>query len=221
MTHVVLASTSPSRREILARTGITPQVAPSGVEEDAVQARHPGASVAEISGVLAAAKGAAVVARILTGDLVPDTTEDVLVLLASDSVLEVDGRAVGKPHTAEATRAVWRAMGGRVADLWTGHHVVRMDRVDGAWTLAGETVEVVGTRIHTVAPSPAELEAYIATEEPFEVAGALTIDGYGGALVERIEGDHLNVIGLSLPTLRKVVTDLGVEWFSLWDMNRG
>ena len=65
-------------------------------------------------------------------------------------------------------------------------------------------------------PSPEELEAYIATEEPFQVAGALTIDGYGGAFVDRLDGDHLTVLGLSLPVVRELVTDMGLFWPDLW-----
>src|SRR5699024_2894474 len=73
-------------------------------------------------------------------------------------------------------------------------------------------------------PSPEELEAYIATEEPFQVAGALTIDGYGGAFVGRLDGDHLTVLGLSLPVVRGLVTDMGLFWPDLWSLkgyNRG
>lgn len=227
MTHVVLASTSPSRLEILRTTGITPQVVGSHVDEDAIEAAHGNTPIRDLAQVLARAKGEAVVARLLDGSVPVVPTVDgrdeptTLVLFASDSILELDGRAIGKPHTPEATREVWTAMGGRAADLHTGHFVARLDRESPTtpWSLTSTAEAPATSRIHTVRPSPAELEAYIATAEPFEVAGALTIDGYGGAFVSRIEGDHHNVIGLSLPVLRDLVTSLGLFWPSLWDVH--
>lgn len=230
MTAVVLASASPSRRRILAGSGITPHVIVSEVDEAAVEAAHPDARVHELSAILAEAKGRAVLDRILTGAAEIPGSADTAVLIASDSILELAGRPVGKPHTAEATRRVWEEMGGTSAHLHTGHCVARLDRAPSAgtvtgttgpasaqWRLTGIVVETATTVIHTARPSPAELEAYIGTAEPFEVAGALTIDGFGGAFVTGIEGDHHNVIGLSLPVLRRLVTGLGVFWPSLWD----
>ncbi|GAA4285156.1 Maf family protein [Brevibacterium daeguense] len=218
MTTVVLASASPARRRILEGTGITPQIIVSDVDEDALEAAHPDASVPELAALLARAKGEAVIERICADPQLVDVPGP-LVLLASDSILELAGRAVGKPHTAEATRTVWRRMGGAGAHLHTGHFAARLERTSG-WRRVG-SAEAVGTSvIHTAAPTSAELEAYIATEEPFEVAGALTIDGYGGAFVTGIEGDHNNVIGLSLPLVRELVTSLGFFWPSLWDVNR-
>lgn len=235
MTAVVLASASPSRRRILAGTGITPHVIVSDVDEAAVEAAHPDADVRTLAGVLAEAKGRTVLDRILTGTAAIPGDSGTAVLIASDSILELGGRPVGKPHTAEATRRVWEEMGGSTAHLHTGHCVARLDRnapagspapdaaptasghAQAGWGLTGITVETASTVIRTVRPSPAELDAYIATGEPLEVAGALTIDGFGGAFVTRIEGDHHNVIGLSLPVLRRLVTGLGVFWPSLWD----
>lgn len=234
MTAVVLASASPSRRKILAGSGITPHVIVSDVDEAAVEAAHPDAGVRELSAILAEAKGRAVLDRILAGAAEIPGRADTAVLIASDSILELGGRPVGKPHTAEATRRVWQEMGGTAAHLHTGHCVARLDRTSPAgaagaaaggtadqgpafWDLTGIAVEAASTVIRTARPTEAELEAYIATTEPFEVAGALTIDGYGGAFVTGIEGDHHNVIGLSLPVLRRLVTGLGVFWPSLWD----
>lgn len=235
MTAVVLASASPSRRRILAGSGITPHVIVSDVDEAAVEAAHPDADVRALAGVLAEAKGRAVLDRILTGAAEIPGDSGTAVLIASDSILDLGGRPVGKPHTAEATRRVWEEMGGTRAHLHTGHCVARLDRGapvgspapdagpaaaghgQAGWGLTGITVETASTVIRTARPSPAELEAYIATGEPLEVAGALTIDGFGGAFVTGIEGDHHNVIGLSLPVLRRLVTGLGVFWPSLWD----
>ena len=76
--------------------------------------------------------------------------------------------------------------------------------------------QVAGTTVHFADVSDAEIEAYVATGEPLHVAGAFTIDGLGGAFVERIEGDHHNVVGLSLPVLRSLVQQLGHSWPDLW-----
>ena len=74
----------------------------------------------------------------------------------------------------------------------------------------------VSTTVHFADVSDAEIEAYVATGEPLHVAGAFTIDGLGGAFVSGIEGDHHNVVGLSLPRLRLLVAELGHSWTSLW-----
>lgn len=222
MTAVILASGSPARRGILGSTGITPQIIVPAVDERAVESAHPHATVAELAGVLAAAKGRAVLDRIASGEQTVDAGateagDRTAILIASDSILDLAGTPVGKPHTPEATREIWRRMAGTRAELHSGHFVARLEREEAGWRVHA-VAEAVGTSAIVVGrPTPDELEAYIATGEPLEVAGALTIDGFGGAFVESIEGDHHNVIGLSLPLLRSLVTELGVFWPSLWD----
>ena len=94
--------------------------------------------------------------------------------------------------------------------LVTGHTVIDLD--------SGRLVErAVATTIRFGRPDPVELEAYIASGEPLAVAGSCTIDGLGGPFIDGIEGDHSNVIGLALPTLRALLADLGVRWTDLWD----
>ncbi len=93
--------------------------------------------------------------------------------------------------------------------LHTGHHLT--DLVSGR-----QAEDVRTTVVHFGDLSDAEIEAYVATEEPLHVAGSFTIDGRGGAFVERIEGDHGNVVGLSLPLLRRLLGQLGVPITSLW-----
>lgn len=224
MSAVILASGSPSRYTTLTSAGITPQVIVSHVDEAALQAAHPTASVAELAQLLAAAKGREVLSRIIAdAALLPAAPAGPRVLIAADSILELDGTPVGKPHTPERTREVWQAMGGRTAQLHTGHFIARLDPVgtpeQPAWQEAGSRTQTASTTIHTAALSDAEIDAYISTAEPFEVAGALTIDGFGGAFVTGIEGDHHNVIGLSLPLARTLVGELGVAWHQLWDMS--
>ena len=201
--RLVLASASPARLGTLQRAGLAPDVEVSGVDEDAVRAD----SVPELVASLARAKAEAVVARrggaAITGDL-----DEVVV--GCDSLLELDGMALGKPDDAADAIERWRAMRGRSAVLHTGHHLVRLPGGASRTATASTTVFFADL-------DDAEIEAYVATGEPLLVAGAFTIDGLGGPYVTRIEGDHHNVVGLSLPLLRLLLTDLGVSWTDLRD----
>ena len=106
-------------------------------------------------------------------------------------------------------------MRGPYGVLNTGHHVVVHD--GGSRAVASA---VGSTRVTFADLTDAEVDAYVATGEPLEVAGAFTVDGLGGAFVERIEGDHHNVVGISLPLLRRLLAELGVAWPSLWSAAR-
>ncbi|GII00419.1 nucleoside triphosphate pyrophosphatase [Planobispora takensis] len=194
MTQIVLASASPARLALLRSAGLDPKVIVSGVDEEAVTAGTP----AELALTLAKAK-AAVVARDLTGALV----------IGCDSVLELDGRAYGKPSSPEEAVARWQDMRGRSGRLLTGHCVV--DTATGR-----EAAEVGSTVVRFGTPSDEEIAAYVATGEPLRVAGAFTLDGHGGWFVDGIDGDHGNVLGLSLPLLRRLLATLGVSVPTLW-----
>ncbi|MFD6159599.1 Maf family protein [Nocardia sp. NPDC060256] len=206
MTRFVLASASPARREVLRSAGIDPIVRVSDVDEDALQAALPDGTSPEVVVVeLAKAKAAAVAATI------PELGAD-CVVVGCDSMLLVDGELQGKPHTAEVARARWGEMAGRSADLVTGHCVLRLR--DGRIT--AEAIDCSSTTVHFAKPEPDELDAYIATGEPLQVAGAFTLDGLGGWFVERIDGDPSSVIGIGLPLLRRLLGDVGVAVTQLW-----
>ncbi len=196
----VLASKSPARLETLRRAGVRPEVIVSGVDEDAVDAASP----RELTATLAALKAGAV-AR----GLAPVSTETVV--LGCDSVLELHGEAHGKPRTAAAAAERWRRMRGRQGVLHTGHHIV---------VLSGDTqraaTRVASTTVHFADITDDEIAAYVATGEPQHVAGAFTIDGYGGAFITALAGDPHNVVGVSLPLVRVMLADLGVPWHLLW-----
>ena len=223
MIPVVLASQSPSRRQILTAAGIDPLIIVSEVDERAIETAFTG-SVGDLTTALSEAKARAVIERIRTCP--PPTLSGcaTVVVIAGDSLLEHEGRAIGKPATAERTRAVWTEIAGRWTQLHTGHTVAVLTRTqdqDDSTRLGALSLSAVRSRRSTTSvligsPSPEELAAYIATEEPFHVAGALTIDGYGGAFVDRLDGDHLTVLGLSLPVVRRLVTDMGLFWPDLW-----
>ncbi|MBF6337511.1 septum formation inhibitor Maf [Nocardia abscessus] len=206
MTRLILASASPARREVLRSAGIDPIVRVSAVDEDAVAAALPeGTPPQTVVVELARAKAAAVAADI------PELAAD-CVVVACDSMLLVDGELQGKPHTPEVARARWGDMAGRSADLVTGHCVLRMR--DGQIT--AEAVDCSSTTVHFAKPEPDELDAYIATGEPLQVAGAFTLDGLGGWFVDRIDGDPSSVIGIGLPLLRRLLGDIGIGVTQLW-----
>ncbi|WP_248489252.1 nucleoside triphosphate pyrophosphatase [Tsukamurella sp. PLM1] len=205
----MLASASPARLSVLRAAGTSPLVSVSQVDEDAVLAAlGPGATHEDSVTELARAKARDVVSRIVSDGAVPGRA----VVIGCDSMLSIDGELVGKPHTPDVAAARWRAMRGRTGRLLTGHCAVLLD--DGA--VAGEAVGTGATTLRFGAPSDAEIEAYVATGEPLQVAGAFTLDGLGGWFIEGIDGDPSSVIGISLPLTRDLLTSLGVDVIALW-----
>ena len=199
VTRLILASASPARLATLRGAGLDPEVVVSGVEESGVTAP----SVPGLALALARLKASAVTkAR----DWPPGT-----VVVGCDSILELDGQAYGKPASVTEATARWRRMRGRSGVLHTGHQVMVMD-ADGV----REASAGAATTVHFADLSDAEVEAYVATGEPLQVAGAFTIDGLGGPFVTGIEGDHHNVVGISLPLLRTLLAGLGLSWPDLW-----
>ena len=194
---LVLASASPARLATLRSAGLEPVVVVSGVDESQLDGLPP----AELALQLAELKCAAVAAR---DDLPPRA-----LVLGCDSVLELDGKALGKPDHADEAIQRWREMRGRSGVLRTGHclHDTTTGRVAAA---------TASTTVHFAEVTDEEISAYVATGEPLYVAGAFTVDGLGGAFVTAIEGDHHNVVGVSLPLVRELVAELGHAWTDLW-----
>lgn len=214
MTRLVLGSASSGRLAVLRGAGVEPLVVVSGVDEDAIIAElGPNAPAGQVVVALAAAKADAVAAD-LAAVLGTDVASD-CVVVGCDSMLEIDGRLCGKPGSADAARAQWNSMGGRVGLLHTGHCVLRLR--------AGSTVQreaqVSSTTVFFAKPTASDLEAYVDSGEPLGVAGAFTIDGRGGWFIDRIEGDPSNVVGLSLPLLRRLLDATGLSISQLWTAN--
>jgi septum formation protein len=193
----VLASASPARLATLRSAGVDPVVIVSGIDESQLDGLPPH----ELALQLSELKAAAVAER---GDLPAGA-----LVLGCDSVLELDGRALGKPSDADEAIARWREMRGRTGVLLTGHCLrdTRSGRVAAA---------TAATTVHFADLDDAEIAAYVATGEPLQVAGAFTVDGLGGAFVTGIEGDHHNVVGVSLPLVRELTAELGHSWTDLW-----
>ena len=201
--HFVLASASPARLTSLRAAGIEPEVVVSGVDESTVCAER----AEDLCLELARLKAYAVADRIRTSS-VPGT-----LVLGCDSVLAFDGEILGKPLDADDAVARWEKMRGRSGVLHTGHCLLDLsgDR---------EASAVGSTTVHFASLADEEIAAYVATGEPLQVAGSFTIDGLGGAFVERLEGDPGTVIGVSLPLLRTLLAELGLRITDLWTTGR-
>jgi septum formation protein len=179
---------------VLRAAGLDPQVIVSGIDEDAFSAD----TTAELTRVLATAKATAVAASLDDG-----------IVIGCDSMLDLGGRAYGKPADSVEAAARWHEMAGRSGTLYTGHCVIDV--------ASGKRLQAAAaTTVRFGAPTEEEISAYVGTGEPLGMAGAFTIEGLGGWFVESIDGDHNNVIGISLPLLRRLLGDLGVSVPDLW-----
>jgi septum formation protein len=206
--RLYLASTSPARLATLRAVGIEPIPIPSHVDEEAAVAGAGPLTPPELVLLLARLKAEAVaVAGMSEGAF------DGLIL-GGDSAFELDGVVHGKPHLPEVARERWHAQRGKSGLLHSGHWLI--DARDG---VVGHAVG--GTSVATVHFAAdiddSEIDAYIATGEPLEVAGAFTIDARGAGFIESIVGDPHTVVGLSVPLLRTLVRQLGIAWPALWN----
>ena len=197
--RLVLASASPARRRVLLDAGIDPLVLVSQVDEGALTQALGPMPPAELALTLARAKAEDVRGR--TMDL------DGSVVIGCDSIFELDGVPYGKPLTAEVATDRIQGMSGRTGLLHTGH-----------WAIAprGAAGATVTTSITFAEMTTAEIDAYVASGEPLNVAGSFTLDGRSAAFITHMAGDPSNVIGISLPYLRRLLGDLGLTWTDLW-----
>ena len=201
--RLYLASTSPARLATLRAAGIEPVVLPSFVDEDAaVEAAGPLTPI-EMVLLLARLKASAVLGPDIDG-----------FVLGGDSAFELDGIVYGKPHLPEIARERWILQRGRTGHLHSGHWLI--DHRGGAAQGALGDVATAGVTFASDL-SDHEIDAYIATGEPLEVAGAFTIDSLGAPFITAVDGDPHAVVGLSLSTLRSLLLQFGVGWPSLWN----
>jgi septum formation protein len=192
----VLASASPARRRLLVDAGFDPTVIVSGVDEESIEIEDG----FELVATLAEMKARKVAASEGLGDAI---------VLGCDSMFLLDGEVLGKPLSEEEAISRWKRMRGRTGVLLTGHCVVDVE--------SGRVAQEVGdTLVRFADVSDDEIAAYVATGEPLHVAGGFTQDGRSGIFIEGLDGDSTNVVGLSLPLLRRLLLELGIEVTSLW-----
>ena len=192
----VLASASPARRKLLTDAGMSVYVCPSNFDEDQVQLTDPAALVNTL------AKGKA--------EMVAPQFKCALVL-GCDSVLAFNGKIYGKPDTPADAIARWQQMRGNVGQLYTGHTLIDTTRQQSV-------VKCRVTQVYFSQVSDRQIEDYVATGEPMRCAGAFAIDGKGSVFVEKLDGCHTNVIGLSMPLLRQLIHDLGYDITDFWSI---
>jgi len=200
---VILASASPARLMLLRSQNIQPIVIASEINEKEIEEQLKESSTEIIVKELSIAKAN----YVLTNNVSLNTG----ILIAADSMLEFESQSLGKPLNAENAIARWQKMRGKSGILHTGHTVIRLDNKQ-------TITRVVSTKVEFANVDDKEILDYVATKEPLNVAGAFTIDSLGAAFVKEVQGDHSNVIGLSLPALREIVRELGLSWTSLWEM---
>ena len=207
MTRLVLASSSPARLALLRSAGIEPEIVLPDTDEPALAAQakleNPNLSAQELVGLLAKAKAESVLHDISTRGAL---------ILGGDSALEFQGEVLGKPHEPEVALERWAKLSGNVGVLHSGHYLI--DNRDPANPVGAQMVS--STKVFFSKLSNQEIADYVATGEPLKVAGAFTIDGLGGAFIDRIEGDSHTVVGLSLKVLRELAAGFGVHYPSFW-----
>jgi septum formation protein len=198
----ILASASPARKRLLETIGIQPIIISSDFDESQIQNSDP----VQLVQKLAQCK-----AEVVTQTLVnsPTIEDEIILVLGCDSVLAVEGEIYGKPANIEEAIARWQTMRGQVGQLYTGHALINVstDQI----LVYSQTTNVYFSNI-----SDSEIIAYIDTGEPLNCAGCFAIEGKGGLFIEKLEGCHTNVIGLSLPLLRKMIQELGYNITNFW-----
>jgi septum formation protein len=200
---VILASASPARLMLLRSQNIQPIVIASEINEKEIEEQYKDSSTEIVVKELSIAKAN----YVLTNNVSLNSG----ILIAADSMLEFESQSLGKPLNAENAIARWQKMRGKSGILHTGHTVIRLNNKQ-------TITRVVSTKVEFANVDDKEIIDYVATKEPLNVAGAFTIDSLGAAFVKEVQGDHSNVIGLSLPALREIVRELGLSWTSLWEM---
>ena len=199
MPKVVLASQSTSRRRLLEGAGITPTVMVSHVDEETefFNAMTPADMVIALA--------------VTKAHTVREQIDFPAIIIGCDSTFDVDGISFGKPGTPEIAKERALAISGRSGLLHTGHCII--DTVQGR-----EIADRITTKVTFSEMSNVEIDDYIASGEPLQVAGGFTLDGFGSPFIPVIEGDYTNVVGLSMPFLRSAMSQLGYSWPEVKEM---
>ena len=193
MPRIILASASSSRRRLLESAGLTISVMVSHVDEetDFFNAMTPADMVIALA--------------VTKAHTVREQVDFPAIIIGCDSTFDVDGISFGKPGTPAIAKERALAMSGRSGLLHTGHCII--DTVQGR-----EIADRITTKVTFSEMSETEIDDYIASGEPLQVAGGFTLDGFGSPFIPVIEGDYTNVVGLSMPFLRSAMSQLGYSW---------
>ena len=199
MPTIVLASQSTSRRRLLESAGLSPKIIVSNVDEetDFFNAMHPADMVIALA--------------ITKAHTVREQIDFPAIIIGCDSTFEFDGVSLGKPGTPDIATERAKRVRGNSGLLHTGHCII--DTVQGR-----EIADRVTTKVTFSEMSNVEIDDYIASGEPLQVAGGFTLDGFGSPFIPVIEGDYTNVVGLSMPFLRSAMSQLGYSWPEVKEM---
>ena len=199
MPKIVLASQSTSRRRLLEDAGINPTIIVSNVDEetDFFNAMSPADMVIALA--------------VTKAHTVREQIDYPALIIGCDSTFDVDGVSFGKPGTPDIARERAKKISGRSGLLHTGHCII--DTAQGR-----EIADRVTTKVTFSELTDHEIEDYIASGEPLQVAGGFTLDGFGSPFIPVIEGDYTNVVGLSMPFLRSAMSQLGYSWPEVKEM---
>ena len=199
MPRIVLASQSASRRRLLEGAGILPLVRVSHVDEetDFFNAMTPADMVIALA--------------VTKAHTVREAIDFPAIIIGCDSTFDVDGVSFGKPGSPEVARERAMAISGRSGLLHTGHCVIDTEQ-------GREIVDRITTKVTFSKMSDEEIDDYIASEEPLNVAGGFTLDGFGSPFIPIIEGDYTNVVGISMPFIRSAMSQLGYSWPQVKEM---
>lgn len=194
MPNFILASASPARLKLLQGAGINPLVEHSNFDESQVEIFDP----IELVNTLAFKKAETVACH-----------HREALILGCDSVLVVDGEIYGKPESEKQAITRWQKMRGNQGILYTGHALIDL--------IKKQTVIRCGiTKVYFANINDETIKAYVQSGEPLKCAGSFALEGKGGLFVEKIEGCHSNVIGLSYPLLRQMLEELGYKVTDFW-----
>lgn len=199
MPTIVLASQSNSRLRLLEGAGLSPKVLVSNVDEetDFFNAMTPEDMVVALA--------------ITKAHTVRELIDFPAIVIGCDSTFDVDGVSFGKPGTPEVAKERAKKISGRSGLLHTGHCII--DTAQGR-----EIADRVTTKVTFSNMSDGEIDDYVASKEPLQVAGGFTLDGFGSPFIPVIEGDYTNVVGISMPFLRSAMTQLGYSWPEVKEM---
>jgi septum formation protein len=200
MTRIVLASQSASRRRLLEDAGLKPTIIVSNVDEetDFFNAMSPEDMVIALA--------------VSKAHTVREMIDYPAIIIGCDSTFDVDGVSFGKPGTPEIAIARAKKISGRTGLLHTGHCVIDTEK-------GIEIADRVTTKVTFTDMTDEEIADYVASEEPLHVAGGFTLDGFGSPFIPIIEGDYTNVVGISMPFLRKAMKQLGYSWPQVKEMS--